>query len=261
MQLPIAIIAVIAPLAHANGGVTWSFPDAPEGASLDDISFGMNMNGSPHQEGFFYAQQYDFFSVTNGPYTGLQPRNDTNGQAIVRAVFSSFEEGTQTTYSLCPSEIQGLEGKGCCHDGADGGGGVSCFIEFPGDYTHTYNLRIDRPDAADKRTWRGQVIDATTGVSHEIGIWKLPNETRGIVAAGQNGFVEYYEFNVLHAQNIPLDCTKLPKGAVSFFNPTTLTPGVGPGTVGNANDYGDCAGQSNFASSTLPDGVHIEVHG
>ncbi|KAJ2976504.1 hypothetical protein NQ176_g4918 [Zarea fungicola] len=167
MQLPVAIIAFIAPtLAYATGGVSWQFPGASPDTGLQDVSFGINMDGSPHDDGWYYAQQYGFLDNPNIGYTGLQPRKDNDeGQSIVHAVFSSFQAGTTTASPKCPKDPkEAVLGQGCCHYGADGGAGVSCYVDFPGDYSHTYNLTIERSGAADNRTWLGQVVDATTGV-------------------------------------------------------------------------------------------------
>lgn len=245
MQLPIAVIASIAPtLAYANGGVDWSFPRAVRNnVLLQNITFGFNMLESPHASGFYFAQQFKFDGFDDVAYTGIQPRpNDAKGRSIVHAVFSSFVAGTTTTSDLC-------------HDGADGGAGVSCALDFVGDYAHGYNCVVERAFPGDGRTWRGRIVDAVTGKSRVMGEWTLPGITDGI-EPHQGGFVEYYTFN---GEPRPLNCSTLPKAGVSFFDPTSNTTDAGRGIVNNPQDYGDCESESNFSASKIPNGVHINV--
>ncbi|KAJ2973023.1 hypothetical protein NQ176_g6834 [Zarea fungicola] len=248
MRLPVAVIASIAPtLAYANGGVDWSFPEAVEKHTrLQDITFGFNMLRSPHASGFYFAQQFKFYGFDDVAYTGIQPRpDDAEGRHIVHAVFSSFIKGTTTTSPLCKP-------------GANGGPGVSCAIDFVGNYTHGYECVVTRgfPKGKDDgRTWQGYIVDAVTGESREMGEWTLPGITSGI-EPHQLGFVDYYEFN---GGPRPLDCSTLPKVGVSFFAPTSGTKRAGPGILENFTDYGDCESESNFSATEIPNGVHISI--
>ncbi|KAJ7473791.1 hypothetical protein B0H11DRAFT_1622741, partial [Mycena galericulata] len=79
--------------------------------------------------GYFFAQQIYFVSEAEGGYTVLQPRPDNDGTARLHAAFSSFVPGTTSNDANR-------------HDGANGGPGVSCAVEFNGVYGRMYNLEV-----------------------------------------------------------------------------------------------------------------------
>ncbi|KAG0033534.1 hypothetical protein BGZ82_006075 [Podila clonocystis] len=175
MKLTAASLALCAPsLAFALIGNDWAFDKAPsDGPS--DITFSFNMAKAPHKSGFYFAQQFNFHNVAKVGYTGLQPREDKNGASIVHAAFSSFQGGTTTKHPNC-------------YVGADGGPGVSCAVDYAGDYSHTYNLVVENTEGT---TWRGTLVDTVTRTSTVVGEWTLPSGA-GKIVNGQFGFVEYY---------------------------------------------------------------------
>ncbi|THC97573.1 hypothetical protein EYZ11_002928 [Aspergillus tanneri] len=219
----IALLTTLPIIAQALVGIDWSVTNAPS-VGLKDISFPMNIANAPHEEGYYFAQQFGFHGVSDVGYTGLQPRPDSNGRSIIHAVFSSFIDGTTTTDSNC-------------HDGADGGSGVSCSIEIPAPYGHAYNLVVKNTLGT---TWTGTLVDASNKESYHIGTYSLPAGTGGIKDK-QVGFIEYYPWNGQPSHT----CGSLPWTDVAFGNPTTTAQGVSA-KVGKPYEYGDCVGKVNF---------------
>ncbi|KAM3504579.1 hypothetical protein MY11210_008298 [Beauveria gryllotalpidicola] len=234
--------------ASANlAGVDWEFDKTPSDG-LKDITFGFNMANSTPQTGFYYAQEFSFGGIQNPTdpkawpalaYTGVQPREVKDGRPIVHAAFSSFIANTTTTSSTC-------------HGGADGhSDGVSCSVEFPGDYSHTYNIVVENTAGT---TWRGTIVDAETAESHVIGTWTLPAGAKGINHS-YIGFVEYYPWNGEQSHV----CENLPRAAVTFYNPTSKTYGAGTGKISKAYQSGDCVNKEDYYTSQVSEGVYIEA--
>jgi hypothetical protein len=154
---------------------------------------------------------------------------------VIHAVFSSFIKGSTTT-------------DGNCHNGADGGPGVSCSVEFSGPYENAYQLEIRNTKDT---TWNGTVVDATTGRRVHVGSYTLPAGTQGIKGS-QVGFVEYYPWNTgSHT------CASLPYTSMVFGVPTSTTGAIG--SLGNAYEYGDCVGKVAYKSSRIAAGVEVSV--
>ncbi|GJJ74919.1 hypothetical protein EMPS_07277 [Entomortierella parvispora] len=239
MKLNAAVLlALCAPsLAFGLVGDNWSFKTAPADG-LNDISFAFNMAKAPHKSGFYFAEQFNFKNVTDVGYTGLQPREDVNGKSVVHAAFSSFQAGTTTRHKNC-------------HAGADGGPGVSCALDIPGDYNHTYSIEVRN---IGRTTWRGTLTDTVTKKSFVIGEWTLPAGA-GKIVNGQMGFVEYYIWDGQPAHT----CESLPKTEVIFYNPTSRTKGASGGEITSVYEYGDCVGKAGFILKKLPDGYDIQV--
>lgn len=236
MKYSIAALASIGPHASlALVGVGWSFSGSPSGG-MSDVTFPINMDGSSYESGYYYAQQFTFQNSGLG-YTGLQPRPDSGGNHIVHGVFSSFIKGTTTDDSNCS-------------DGADGGDGVSCSVDITGDYSHTYNLVVENSSGT---TWKGSMVDTTTGTSTHIGSWTIPSGTGGIENS-QGGFIEYYPWNSGTHQ-----CGDLPKSTSAFYNPTSKTSGSGTGTVDHPYEYGDCVGKVAYSFRQLSGGYSVTV--
>ncbi|KAG8418311.1 hypothetical protein J3458_005730 [Metarhizium acridum] len=233
---PAAVLvgACIPPLAYANVGLSWKFNDPPQ-TGLKDVTFPINMAKARHETGYYLAQQFSFKGMKRPGYIGIQPRPDSKGRSIVHAAFSSFQGGTATCHPRCRS-------------GADGGRGVSCAIDVPGDYAHTYNLTVE--NVRDNTTWRGLLVDTVTKKTHEIGAWTLPSGA-GKIRSSQVGFVEYFPWN--GHQRI---CPRQPKIEATFYNPWSNTGG-GAGVVAGVHDYGDCKGSENFTSTKVVGGYTV----
>ncbi|KIM79099.1 hypothetical protein PILCRDRAFT_98226 [Piloderma croceum F 1598] len=214
-------------------GISWSVTNVPA-SGLTTITFPFSIADSPHQTGYFFAQQFNFNGQSDVGYTGLQPRPDSGGKPVIHAAFSSFIDGTTTADSNCTP-------------GADGGPGVSCAVEFSAPYQDGYQLVVRNTGGT---TWDGTVVDTTTGSSVHIGSWTLPSGTGGIKGS-QVGFVEYYPWNSgTHT------CSSLPFTSVTFGVPTT---GGAIGSLGNAYEYGDCVGKVAFKSQRTSQGVQVQV--
>ncbi|KAI9236278.1 hypothetical protein MVEG_08328 [Podila verticillata NRRL 6337] len=234
MKLTIAaLLALCAPsVSFALVGSNWKFSNVPADG-LNDVTFSFNMAKAPHKSGFYFAQQFNFHNVAEVGYTGLQPREDSSGKSFVHAAFSSFQGGTTTTHSNC-------------HQGADGGSGVSCAVDINGNYNDTYNLVVENISGT---TWRGTVVDTVTRMSTVVGEWTLPAGA-GKLVNGQMGFVEYYTWNGQPSHT----CNSLPFTEATFYNPTSKTSGASGGSITNVYEYGDCVGKAGFSVAKVANG-------
>jgi hypothetical protein len=211
-------------------GHYWNVDNVPKDG-MREITFPINIANAPHEKGFYFAQQFTFAGQSDVGYTGLQPQTDGSAGSVVHAAFSSFVPGTTTT-------------DGNCHDGADGGPGVSCAVNIIGTYANTYHLNVKNSEGT---TWVGTLIDSVTGKKTHIGSYTLPSTTKGIEGS-QMGFVEYYIGTK--------QCGDLPKTAVTFGNP--IVKGL-TGSIRTPYEYGDCVKKSAFETHTVKDGVEISV--
>ncbi|KAJ7660225.1 hypothetical protein DFH06DRAFT_1326356 [Mycena polygramma] len=186
-----ASLLAVLPLTDALIGTQWAVTNVPE-SGLTDITFPLTIYAADHMEGYYFAQQFAFVNADIG-YTGLQPRPDAaDGTPVLHAVFSSFIAGTT---SSDPN----------CSDGADGGAGVSCSVEWSGTYGRTYDMEVAAM-SSDSTLWVGTAVDTVTGERIHIGSYTLPEGTGGIEGS-QEGFVEWYPWNVEEPEN---HCALLP---------------------------------------------------
>ncbi|KAG0096952.1 hypothetical protein BGZ93_003716 [Podila epicladia] len=237
MKLVATVLALCAPsLSFALIGNDWAFDSAPLDG-LNDITFPFNMAKAPHKSGFYFAQQFNFKNVAEVGYTGLQPREDEDGNSIVHAAFSSFQGGTTTQHPNC-------------YTGADGGPGVSCAVDIKGDYSHTYSLTVENTDGT---TWTGTLVDTETGASTVVGEWTLP-EGAGKLVYKQMGFVEYYTWNGQPSHR----CDSLPFTEATFYNPTSNTVGASGGRISSVYEYGDCEGKAGYSLTNVDGGYDIK---
>ncbi|KAF4595162.1 DUF3472 domain protein [Ophiocordyceps camponoti-floridani] len=234
-KLSLLVTAFAPYLVHATVGFDWGFSQVPL-YGLDHIVFPMQMTKVGHEAGYYFAQQFDFVNTEHGGYIGLQPRADRDGRSVVHAVFSSFQGGSTSNHPNC-------------HNGADNGPGVSCALEIYGSYDHIYHLTVENIRGT---TWRGLLVDSVTGGTFEIGAWSLPNGS-GNIKPSLGGFIEYYEWNRPEGP----DCPRQPRANVTFFNPSSKTPGASGGVILEPFDYGDCKGQANFETSDVMGGRNI----
>ncbi|MGH1548812.1 RICIN domain-containing protein [Leifsonia poae] len=230
----LALVAASPAAANVGGGnvqVTWSIPGwPPEG--LSDVSFPMTVAPTTsRQPGTYYAELFNFTDSTYVGYTGLQPRPDLNGSERIRGVFSSFMPGTVTDHPNCA-------------DGADGGPGVSCGLEFDAVYGRTYDLRVERTAP---RKWTGTAVDTVTGAEVEIGSWTVP-ALGGLKGTRTSGFVEHY--------SSVAQCSQMPYVDVTFGAPRSASAGL-TGNVGFSMEYADCVGQGALTHTTVGSGVRV----
>lgn len=213
-----------------NVGFSWQIPGAPA-AGLTDISFSTKFNPETARvAGNYVADQFNFMNQKDVGYMGLQPRPDQGGKQRLHAAFSSFIAGTTS-------------GDAQCSNGADGGAGVSCAVDFEANYLHGYTLTVARTGTD---TWSGTVTDVVTGSRTHIGSYVLPANS-GNLRASQSGFVENYNTK---------SCATVPRIDVSVGAPTTSS-GLS-GNSSKAHEYGDCLGQANYASSAEGNGLRIQ---
>ncbi|AKU18893.1 hypothetical protein VV02_12835 [Luteipulveratus mongoliensis] len=224
---------IAAPGARAQtfGGnelLAWSVSGAPSGG-LTSLDFPITVNtGTAHVSGTYFAMQYGFTGQSDIGYAGLQPRPDANGHQRLRGVFSSFISGTTSTDSHCS-------------DGADGGPGVSCGVEFDAVYGHTFRVEIAQVGTD---TWSGTVVDTNNGQRTPVGTYELPAGS-GNLKASQSGFIEYYD--------VP-SCDRQQRYDVTFGAPSS---GSLSGTTTWVKEYGDCLGDGDTQVTTVGAGVHV----
>ncbi|PPQ73440.1 hypothetical protein CVT26_015828 [Gymnopilus dilepis] len=231
--VPAPLLLSILPTANALVGSSWSVTNVPT-AGLTDITFPITIVEADHISGYYFAQQFNFVGLSEVGYTGIQPRPDSSGKAILHGVFSSFVPGSTTSDANC-------------HSGADGGDGVSCSVEWNGVYGRTYNFEVK---TTGNRLWVGTAVDTVTGQRIHIGSYTLPAGSQGI-KNNQLGFVEWYPWNSAE----PADhCAHLPYQKTIFGNPTTTNAGsVGQQSL--SYEYGDCVGKVAFHTEKVTGGV------
>ncbi|KAG6016681.1 hypothetical protein E4U54_000670 [Claviceps lovelessii] len=235
MKFSLTTLALAAPqFALALVGNGWTFSGTPAGG-LKDVTFPFKMYGAAHKSGYYFAQQFNFNGISEVGYCGIQNRPNQGGKSVVHAVFSTFQGGSTTNDPNC-------------HYGADGGPGVSCAVDFEGDYSAIYNIVVQH---VAKTTWKGTAVNTATGKSVHIGTFTLPSSAGGI-RSSQVGFVEYYPWNAGTHQ-----CKDLPKTSVVMYNPFSSTPGAGVGRIQKPYEYGDCVGHVAFATSAVTNGYDI----
>ncbi|WP_344662365.1 hypothetical protein [Catenulispora subtropica] len=230
--LGIAPSLASASVGAGNISIGWSIPNVPS-AGLTNITFPMTVDPKTlHEDGTYFAQQFGF-TKSGGAYMGLQPRPNLNGHERLHAAFSSFIAGTTSTDPLC-------------HNGADGGAGMSCGVDFDGVYGHLYALTVARTG---EDTWTGTARDTVTGVSTHIGTWTLSTGS-GNLTGYYGGFVEYY----LGISN----CAGMPFIGVTFGAPTSTDAGGLTGSsVANDEYGGDCLGHAAYSRAAVGKGAHV----
>ncbi|QEU96709.1 hypothetical protein [Streptomyces kanamyceticus] len=230
------LFALSDPAASSVGGgnvsIGWSIPGAPAGG-LSNITFPMTVNkGTAHKDGIYFAQQFGFTNAPDVGYTGLQPRVNSGGSERLSARFSNFVAGSTTTDPLC-------------HEGADGGPGVTCAVDFDAVYGHRYDIEVERTGTD---TWTGTARDTVTGKETHLGRYTLPTGS-GNLRGSQGGFVEYYA-------GIP-SCAEMPRSDVVFGGPTSTDGGGLNGTARANYEYSDCVGESNYQAQNDGSGTHV----
>lgn len=236
--LPVVAAGLLAAVPHTaladvgggNVSISWSIDGTPS-AGLSNVTFPITVNpDTAHQEGIYFAQQYSFADGMG--YTGLQPRENSGGSERLSARFSTFTEGATTSDPLC-------------HEGADGGPGVTCAVDFDAVYGHRYDIKVERTGTD---TWTGTAKDAVTGESTHLGTYTLPEGSGGIQGS-QGGFVEYY-------LGIP-SCAEMPRSDVTFGGPSSTDAGGLSGTARANYEYSDCVGESNYKAEDDGSGTHV----
>ncbi|KDR79861.1 hypothetical protein GALMADRAFT_62305 [Galerina marginata CBS 339.88] len=229
----VASLLSVLPMTHALVGSSWSVTNVPT-AGLTDITFPITIVEADHISGYYFAQQFNFVGLADVGYTGIQPRPDSGGKAVLHGVFSSFVAGTTTSDANCSP-------------GADGGPGVSCSVEWNGVYGRKYNFEVK---TTGNRLWVGTAVDTVTGQRIQIGSYTLPAGSQGI-QNGQAGFVEWYPWN---SGEPPNHCARLPYQKAIFGDPSTTRAGS-VGTQSLSYEYGDCIGLVAFHTERVTGGA------
>ncbi|WP_199100067.1 hypothetical protein [Dyella sp. ASV21] len=231
--LTIAPVASASQIFGGNAFFDWQIVSAPL-SGLSDITFPETFGAlTQRTSGTYVAYQFNFKGQPDVGYIGIQPRPDKNGRAKLHAAFSSFISGTMSTDAEH------------CTNGAEGGPGVSCSVEFDAVYGHTYALKVSRVSAD---TWTGTVTDTVTGATTRIGTYALPPGS-GLLKPTQTGFLDYYSAS-------SSSCDSMQKIDVQLGLPTTSTGLMGK--MGVPYEYGACAGKAGFSAKALPGGYRIQ---
>ncbi|RDA96165.1 hypothetical protein CP533_1676 [Ophiocordyceps camponoti-saundersi (nom. inval.)] len=238
MRKTILLLPCLASLGHALVAFEWSFKKAPP-TGLDDVIFSYNMRNAPRKRGFYFANMFDFMNNKEGAYCGLQPQEDENGKPVIRALFSTFQGGSETNDPNCSY-------------GADYGPGVSCAVMVPASYEPAYFIRVSSVEDDGNRTWRGTLIEDGSGKETHIGEWTLPKA--GKIKSDHVGFVEYFPWNLESHE-----CHQLPRTEVSFGYPSSDTCGAEGGNITNVYESEDCIGKVDYSSKPFRNGWTIRL--
>ncbi|MGY1439838.1 hypothetical protein DQ392_16390 [Streptomyces reniochalinae] len=222
--------AASADVGGGNVSVGWSIDNTPS-SGMTNITFPVTVNpATAHKEGIYFAQQYSFADGMG--YTGLQPRENSGSNERLSARFSTFTQGATTSDPLC-------------HEGADGGPGVTCAVDFDAVYGHRYDIKVERTGTD---TWSGTATDTVTGEATHLGTYTLPAGS-GDLQGSQGGFVEYY-------LGVP-SCAEMPRSDVVFGGPTSTDAGGLSGTSRANYEYSDCVGESGYQAENDGAGTHV----
>ncbi|KAK2801569.1 hypothetical protein FQN51_005276 [Onygenales sp. PD_10] len=219
--LPLALTTPA--LSQGMVGWGWSIDGIPEDG-LTDISFPMSIERSPHETRYYFANQFAFINGNGVGYTGLQPKEDINGSSTIRAIFSNFCDGATSDHENC-------------HQGADGGAGVTCRLDTNAPFDTLYEMSVQNTGGT---TWTGTLVDRINGNSTEVGRWTLPAGTGGIINSAWNlGFIEDYIGGV--------ECNERHPAKVMVGDPTTASLLNYTSEIGDPYEYGPCPKKANFA--------------
>ncbi|CCE33478.1 uncharacterized protein CPUR_07403 [Claviceps purpurea 20.1] len=221
--------------ASALVGNYWTFSGNPPGG-LRNVTFPFKMDGASHESGYHYAQKFNFEGIRKVGYCGIQNRPSRGNRSIVHALFSTSQGGATSRDKNC-------------FPGANGGPGVSCTVDFYGSYDIVYNIVVEN---VQNTTWVGRAVNNSTGKSVHIGSWTLPPASGGI-RPNQVGLVEYYPWRSNRHK-----CHSLPKTAVTMYDPFSVTPGAGTGSVQKPHEYGGCIGKVAFSTEKIGNGYRIQ---
>ncbi|QKX57683.1 uncharacterized protein TRUGW13939_04801 [Talaromyces rugulosus] len=234
LPIVLTVLASLIPSCMALCDISWNIPDVPS-EGLTDITFPINIANAPHTAGYYFAQQFGFVGLADVGYIGLQPRPDSDSGSTMHGVFSSFVSGATSTDDNCSN-------------GADGGDGVSCAVDFLASYSDTWNLVV----TSDGNTWSGAAVDSSSGVQQNIGTYTLPAGAGGIQSS-QVGFVEYYPWN----GNSTFTCADLPSTKGTFYPPTTQSSSNGAVTGDISGSVDNC--QSYITQQSISGGVDFSI--
>ncbi|KAJ7814875.1 hypothetical protein B0H14DRAFT_2849071 [Mycena olivaceomarginata] len=238
----ITSLVALLPTVHGAPGhialADWSITGVPS-TGLTDVTFPLTIVEADHISGYYFAQMFSFAgSTSRRGYIGLQPRPNQDGNPVLHATFSNFITGSKTDDPNC-------------HDGADGGDGTSCFVEWNGVHGRTYDLEVKYAGSGTQR-WVGTVIDTVTKARVHVGSYTLPADAAGIQGS-ELSFVEWYLWNVDPPPSTDR-CAHLPYQKTIFGTPRTTHAGsVGALSV----FYGveDCVGMVALHSENVATGV------
>ncbi|PHH89636.1 hypothetical protein CDD83_5620 [Cordyceps sp. RAO-2017] len=207
---------------------------------LNAVVFPINIAKANHSRGWFFAQAWSYGSIKNGAYVGLQPDLDgDDGHSRVRAVFSSFINGTKPTHKNC-------------RNGADGGPGVTCNVNVEVSYSHTLRLNVSTSGGG---KWTGKLVDFKTGRKWVVGEWILPSHFRGI-GHMTTAFIEHWSSNTADYH----ECRQIPATEATFGFPYSPTNGE-RAEMWKPESHGNCGNYTKFIGKKTESGTEIRILG
>lgn len=151
---------------------------------VDELRIPITFKKIPDASGIYIA----YYVTTQGgsrPYAGFQPKPSHEGEHIIQAVFSSFNEDAKH------------DDPDFCTYGADGGKGVSCAARFNAELGKEYTLVLNAHDGkdgngkSDRWYYNANLFDRAVLVTH-VGTFNLPADGSGRFNPFGQGFIERY---------------------------------------------------------------------
>lgn len=173
---------VSAPLALAGPNVWYKVPNAPA-EGFESVSAKFNMDpSSTHVTGYYAATQWSF-TGHDVHYFGVQPFTPGSRSTTGHLAYSVFGPGSK---SGDPNQ---------CNGGADGGSGVSCWLDIDIDYGRWYTIEstVVEKTTDGSRRWNGTLIDDQGKRTYIASFWT--DASYGALSQTVTQWLEWYPYN------------------------------------------------------------------
>lgn len=185
MLLSLLTALVAAPLALAGPNVWYKMPNTPA-EGLESVSAKFNMDpSSPPITGYYAATQFSFIGH-DIHYFGVQPFTPGTKNTTGHIAYSVFGKGSKVGD---PKQ---------CKGGADGGSGVSCWLDIDLDFGRWYTIesKVVEKTADGSRRWNGTLIDDQGKRTYIASIWT--DASYGALSSTVAQWLEWYKYNSDH---------------------------------------------------------------
>lgn len=182
MLLSLLAALASAPLALAGPIVWYTVPNTPA-EGLESVSAKFNMDpSSTHIRGYYAATQWHF-KGHDVQYFGVQPFTPGTKKTTGHITYSVFGKGS---HSGDPKQ---------CSSGADGGSGVSCWLDIDLDYGRWYTIEstVVEKTAEGSRRWNGTLIDDEGSKTHIASFWT--DASYDALSGRASQWLEWYPYN------------------------------------------------------------------
>lgn len=167
----------------AGPGAWYTVPNMPAGG-FETVSAKFNMDSSStHITGYYAATQWSF-TGHDVQYFGLQPYTPGSRKTTGHITYSVFGPGSKVGD---PKQ---------CNGGADGGSGVSCWLDIDLDYDRWYTIesKVVEKTSDGSRRWNGTLIDESTGKrTYVASFWT--DASYGALSRSVVQWLEWYPYN------------------------------------------------------------------